>query len=59
MADWTKKFGEGLGVSVVELTGEGASDVRLLDRSNIIISTPEKWDMMSRRCVQALIYICV
>ena len=51
LADWTKKFGDGLGVSVVELTGEGASDVRLLDRSNIIISTPEKWDMLSRRWV--------
>ena len=48
-ADWSKKFGDGLGVTVVELTGEGASDVRLLDRSNIVISTPERWDMLSRR----------
>jgi pre-mRNA-splicing helicase BRR2 len=48
-ADWSKKFGVGLGVSVVELTGEGAADVRLLDRSNIVITTPERWDMLSRR----------
>ena len=49
LADWSKKFGVGLGLSVVELTGEGAADQKLLDRSNIIISTPEKWDMLSRR----------
>ena len=48
-ADWSKKFGDGLGVSVAVLTGESASDVRLLDRSNIIISTPEHWDLLSRR----------
>jgi hypothetical protein len=30
LADWTKKFGVGLGVSVVELTGEGPVDAKLL-----------------------------
>ena len=48
-ADWSVKFGEGLGVSVAELTGDTAADVRLLDKSNIVISTPERWDMLSRR----------
>lgn len=50
--DWSQKFGEGLGVSVVELTGESISDLKLLDRSNIVISTPERWDMLSRRWKQ-------
>ena len=27
LADWTKKFGEGLGITVVELTGKLGQDV--------------------------------
>lgn len=50
--DWKKKFGEGLGVRVVELTGETATDLKLLEKGQIIISTPEKWDAISRRWKQ-------
>ncbi|GFQ00264.1 U5 small nuclear ribonucleoprotein 200 kDa helicase [Phtheirospermum japonicum] len=50
--DWKKKFGEGLGVRVVELTGETATDLKLLEKGQIIISTPEKWDALSRRWKQ-------
>ncbi|KAL0326538.1 UNVERIFIED_CONTAM: DExH-box ATP-dependent RNA helicase DExH12 [Sesamum angustifolium] len=50
--DWKKKFGEGLGMRVVELTGETASDLKLLEKGQIIISTPEKWDALSRRWKQ-------
>ncbi|KAH6769435.1 U5 small nuclear ribonucleoprotein helicase [Perilla frutescens var. frutescens] len=50
--DWKKKFGEGLGIRVVELTGETATDLKLLDKGQIIISTPEKWDALSRRWKQ-------
>ncbi|XP_050942555.1 DExH-box ATP-dependent RNA helicase DExH12-like [Cucumis melo] len=46
--DWDKKFGKGLGIRVVELTGEMATDLKLLERGQIIISTPEKWDALSR-----------
>ncbi|CAK0763687.1 DExH-box ATP-dependent RNA helicase DExH12 [Coccomyxa viridis] len=53
MADWSAKFGAGgLGLNVVELTGEATADVKLLDKGNIVISTPEKWDMLSRRWKQ-------
>lgn len=52
LRDWSEKFGMGLGVSVAQLTGEGISDLKLLERSNIIISTPEHWDMLSRRWKQ-------
>eukprot|EP01016_Furgasonia_blochmanni_P049228 TRINITY_DN744_c0_g1_i15.p1 TRINITY_DN744_c0_g1~~TRINITY_DN744_c0_g1_i15.p1 ORF type:complete len:788 (+),score=90.05 TRINITY_DN744_c0_g1_i15:1-2364(+) len=31
------------------LTGQGASDVKLLERCDIVISTPENWDILSRR----------
>ena len=37
---------------MVELTGEATADVKLLDKGNIVISTPEKWDMLSRRWKQ-------
>ncbi|CAH8318639.1 unnamed protein product [Eruca vesicaria subsp. sativa] len=49
---WEKKFGKGLGLRVVELTGETAVDLKLLEKSQIIISTPEKWDSLSRRWKQ-------
>lgn len=50
--DWEKKFGKGLGMRVVELTGETSMDMKLLERSQIIIGTPEKWDALSRRWKQ-------
>ncbi|MCL7022186.1 hypothetical protein MKW94_029915 [Papaver nudicaule] len=47
--DWEEKFGKGLGLTVVELTGELATDLKLLEKGQVIISTPEKWDCLSRR----------
>ncbi|KAK4376103.1 hypothetical protein RND71_006780 [Anisodus tanguticus] len=51
-SDWKKKFGDHLGMRVVELTGETASDLKLLEKGQLIISTPEKWDALSRRWKQ-------
>lgn len=51
--DWERKFGKGgLKMRVVELTGETATDLKLLEKGQIIISTPEKWDALSRRWKQ-------
>ncbi|KAL6146910.1 hypothetical protein ACLB2K_057586 [Fragaria x ananassa] len=51
--DWKKKFGpKGLNLLVVELTGETATDLKLLEKGQIIISTPEKWDALSQRWKQ-------
>ncbi|KAL9667237.1 hypothetical protein QQ045_001588 [Rhodiola kirilowii] len=50
--DWEAKFGKGLGLRVVELTGETTTDMKLLEKGQIIISTPEKWDALSRRWKQ-------
>ena len=50
-ADWSKKF-KPLGVVVNELTGETAADNKILERSDLIITTPERWDLMSRRWMQ-------
>ncbi|CAO2171153.1 unnamed protein product [Urochloa humidicola] len=48
--DWEQKFGEF--AKVVELTGDTAADLKLLDKGEIIISTPERWDALSRRWKQ-------
>lgn len=50
--DWQAKFGGHLGKKVVLLTGETGTDLKLLAKGNIIISTPEKWDVLSRRWKQ-------
>ncbi|XP_010019867.1 PREDICTED: U5 small nuclear ribonucleoprotein 200 kDa helicase-like, partial [Nestor notabilis] len=50
--DWYEKFQERLNKKVVLLTGETSTDLKLLGKGNIIISTPEKWDILSRRWKQ-------
>ena len=49
MALWEERFGRRLGKRVVELTGETATDVKLVRAAQIIIATPEQWDVISRR----------
>lgn len=39
-------------LQVVELTGDAQVDLKLLERGNIVIATPEKWDTLSRRWKQ-------
>ena len=39
-------------LQVVILTGETGTDLKLLAKGNLIISTPEKWDVLSRRWKQ-------
>lgn len=49
LKDWTKKFADGpLKLKVVELTGDVTPDLRALKEASIIITTPEKWDGISR-----------
>ncbi|KAL7610342.1 hypothetical protein Lser_V15G09871 [Lactuca serriola] len=50
--EWKKKFGDGLGLRVCELTGETATDLKLLEKGQVIISTPDRWDALSRRWKQ-------
>lgn len=47
--DWSTRFGKKIGLKVVQLTGETSADLRLLQDGQIIISTPQRWDVMSRR----------
>lgn len=51
-ADWHNKFGQVLGRKVVLLTGETGTDLKLLAKGQVVITTPEKWDVLSRRWKQ-------
>ncbi|GAA5888947.1 hypothetical protein JCM5296_002752 [Sporobolomyces johnsonii] len=51
-ADWKKKFEVGLGWTVRELTGDsetGAGTWKEVAKARIIVTTPEKWDAMTRK----------
>lgn len=48
---WQNKF-SALEKKVVMLTGETGADLKLLNKANIIVSTAEKWDVLSRRWKQ-------
>ncbi|XP_074028472.1 activating signal cointegrator 1 complex subunit obelus isoform X3 [Leptinotarsa decemlineata] len=45
--DWTKKFSK-ISKKVVEVTGDITPRSEIIRYANIIITTPEKWDAMSR-----------
>lgn len=51
-ADWHQKFTATLGVKVVKLTGETGTDLKLLAKGQIIVTTSDKWDVLSRRWKQ-------
>jgi hypothetical protein len=51
LKEWSKKLGKGLGMSVLELSGDVTPDVAMLKRADIIVATPEKWDGITRRSV--------
>lgn len=47
--DWEKKFNS-IGLNCAELTGDSnASDLRNVQSANIIVTTPEKWDSVTRK----------
>lgn len=37
---------------MVELTGEAAADLKLLERGTVIVATAQHWDALSRRWKQ-------
>lgn len=50
--DWHNKFGQLLGLRVVKLTGETGTDLKLLAKGQVIVTTADKWDILSRRWKQ-------
>ncbi|KAJ8934566.1 hypothetical protein NQ318_017265 [Aromia moschata] len=49
--DWTKKFSK-ISKKVVEVTGDITPRSEFIRSANIIITTPEKWDAMSRNWME-------
>lgn len=50
--DWEERFGRQLGKRVLELTGDTTPELHALERADIILTTPEKWDGISRNWQQ-------
>ncbi|CAN9514188.1 unnamed protein product [Ophioblennius macclurei] len=46
--DWKVRIEENLGKKVVELTGDVTPDMRAIAQADLIVTTPEKWDGVSR-----------
>ncbi|XP_034181076.1 activating signal cointegrator 1 complex subunit obelus [Osmia lignaria lignaria] len=46
--DWKIRLEERLGKKVVELTGDVTPDIKVIANANVIVTTPEKWDGISR-----------
>ncbi|KAK2737824.1 hypothetical protein FQN57_007382 [Myotisia sp. PD_48] len=46
--DWRRRLATPLGLRLVELTGDNTPDTRTIRNADIIITTPEKWDGISR-----------
>ena len=47
-SEWKRIFGK-LGLRVEMLTGESGQDLKLIEVSDIVISTPLSWDLISRK----------
>ncbi|KAF0990898.1 hypothetical protein HZS_5841, partial [Henneguya salminicola] len=52
LRNWKTTFQSILDMPVGLLTGESATDIKIVNQSTIIISNPENWDMFSRRWKQ-------
>ena len=48
MKDWSVRIGKGLGKKLVELTGDVVPDMKAVVGADVIVTTPEKWDGISR-----------
>uniref|UniRef100_A0AAR2KKX3 Activating signal cointegrator 1 complex subunit 3 n=1 Tax=Pygocentrus nattereri TaxID=42514 RepID=A0AAR2KKX3_PYGNA len=46
--DWKIRIEEKLGRKVIELTGDVTPDMRAIAQADLIVTTPEKWDGVSR-----------
>ena len=50
LQDWQERFsGLNGGKEIVKLTGETATDIKLLEKGDLILATPTQWDVLSRQ----------
>ena len=48
ITDWKDRLERRLGKNVIELTGDVTPDMRAIQKAHVIVTTPEKWDGISR-----------
>ena len=48
VVDWSKRLMTPMGLKLVELTGDNTPDTRTIRDADVVITTPEKWDGISR-----------
>lgn len=46
--DWKIRLEEKLGLKVAELSGDVTPDIKIIENASVIVTTPEKWDGISR-----------
>ena len=50
LADWQRRLaGLGGGKTLAKLTGETSADLKVLERSDVVLATPGQWDVLSRQ----------
>ena len=49
LVKWQESIQPVLGARIMALSGETALDLKILEASNVVLSTPQNWDMISRR----------
>ncbi|KAH7326555.1 putative ATP dependent RNA helicase [Stachybotrys elegans] len=50
LQDWQKRLSHlGGGKEIVKLTGETATDLKILEKGDLILATPTQWDVLSRQ----------
>ncbi len=50
LQDWQKRLGHlAGGKEIVKLTGETATDLKMLEQGDLILATPTQWDVLSRQ----------
>ncbi|KAF7630755.1 hypothetical protein Mgra_00008963 [Meloidogyne graminicola] len=54
--DWVEKFDKKLGYPIVEVSGDNTPDLEELNLASILVTTPEKWDGITR-CAETRRYV--
>ena len=57
--DWKIRLEQKLNRKVVELTGDTSPDIRAIEQADVIVTTPEKWDGISRSWQNRFVYYSV
>ncbi|GMH51646.1 hypothetical protein TrRE_jg2330 [Triparma retinervis] len=48
LKEWRKNLGSKLNWQILELSGDTSHDARTMSKADVLVCTPEKWDLISR-----------